>query len=158
MVCPQFPNVRTKTVSKYIPAEDWEGDRFLRLKDRFSTRSYVKTGSGFGFTGTRSSPLILVSLTPSAGRHDSSEVPSLPVWTKTLQMNFFFKGPFKRHVFWVKPQLILCGSDVHLHDRPAVFEPIKWRFLGETPPPPQRCEKHMCTTGVYFTHVHGATW
>lgn len=62
MICLQFPNVRTKTLSKYIPAIEWAGDKLHCFGDSFSRQSDVKTGPGCGFTGTRSSPLILVSL------------------------------------------------------------------------------------------------
>lgn len=62
MICLQFPNARTKTFSKYIPAVEGAGDRLHCFGDRFSRQSDVKTGPGCGFTGTRSSLLILVSL------------------------------------------------------------------------------------------------
>lgn len=63
MICIQFPNVTTKTIVKIYSSNRVNGGiSYIVLGDGFSRWSGVKTVPGCGFTGTRSSLLIVVSL------------------------------------------------------------------------------------------------
>lgn len=61
MICLQFPNVRTKTLSEYIPARSARRIDYTVLGDRFPDND-VKKGPGGGFTDSRSGLLIAVNL------------------------------------------------------------------------------------------------